>query len=158
MTDAERHNITTTLQDDANPIARGAALIFFGRMNELIAAGQHSPLPFREVKGGHGLIVEDAGPDEAMRMVQEGFARLGGVVALAVLVDEPGLIADDMHWLKRMLGARQQNINYAIMFDMLLQSYVEACSQFVEEDQVAVIEDTVRRAKAILGEDMAEGQ
>jgi hypothetical protein len=72
------------------------------------------------------------------------------VVALSVLTDEPGLIADDMRWLARMFGARNLSPDTGNWAAVLLRTYVEACDTVLPGDASATVRDVVERAILLL--------
>src|SRR5689334_4028500 len=111
MNDADRRKVTEALQRDVDRIADAA-------VSEARAGFVSRP--------GNG-----PGWSPAPEALREGFVHLGGTVALAVLVDEPGLIADDLSWLRRMMGARGMQLDPPTI-DLLFQSYLDACSSILQ--------------------------
>ena len=149
MSDVDRRKVTGVLQREADRITLDATAHFETRMRG-DTPGEGITFPFAGQSGGHVVTEVAAGPDEARSMLREGFQRLGGVVSLAVLVDEPGLIADDLQWLKRMLGARKMLFDYSVMFDLLLDSYLQACMPLLSPPEIGVIRDSFAQAKDLL--------
>src|SRR5437016_4491725 len=129
MNDADRRRIAEALQRENDSVARAAASEANARFT--------SPL-------GHGSLRSQL-PD----LLREGFAHLGGALSLSVLVDEPGLLADDLDWLVRMLLARGMNLDPP-MIDLLLQSYLDACSTILEAEEIEALRDLIDRAKGCI--------
>ena len=96
--------------------------------------------------GAHGAYTA-AGLAEMMR---NGYERLGPVVALSVLTDEPGLIADDMRWLARMFAARDMHLGGDDWAAVLLRTYVDACASVLPAGSSGPVRDVVERAISIL--------
>ncbi len=90
--------------------------------------------------------------DEASAMLQDGFRRLGGVVALGVLVDEPGLIVDDLRWLQRIFSARDIQISGPAWFGNLLAAYIKGAASVLQSGEMLLVSDVVERAMATLTE------
>jgi hypothetical protein len=85
-------------------------------------------------------------------MVVDGFRRLGNVVAVSVLVDEPGLIADDLMWLERMGRALALPLGDREYVQRLVHTYVSACALVLGGDDLRYVEDITERALRLLGE------
>ena len=88
--------------------------------------------------------------DEATRMIVDGFRRLGNVVSVSVLVDEPGLIADDLMWLERMGSALALPLGDRTYVERLVHTYVSACGLVLDGDDLKQVENIVERALAML--------
>ena len=87
---------------------------------------------------------------ELAEMMRNGYERLGPVVALSVLTDEPGLIADDMRWLARMFAARDMHMGGDDWAAALLRTYVDACASVLPEGLSGPVRNVVERAISIL--------
>src|SRR3954453_15834442 len=148
MVDVTRRKTTETLQRDLDRIAAEAAAGFMSRLGDAAVAVDFAPMLGRSAVA-HGRARPPDNSDEALHMVREGFARLGGVLSLCVLVDEPGPLADDLDWLRRMLGARSMQVG-APMIELLMRSYIEACSRFLGPGEVDLLQDQIGRAMNIM--------
>src|SRR3954454_7035915 len=144
MVDVTRRKTTETLQRDLDRIAAEAAAGFMSRLGDAAVAVDFAPMLGRSAVA-HGRARPPDNSDEAFHMVREGFARLGGVLSLCVLVDEPGPLADDLDWLRRMLGARSMPLGPQLL-DLLMTSYLEACFPFLQPVELDLVRDQVTRA------------
>jgi hypothetical protein len=145
MIDPVRQTIAGTLKREADFVAEHAARDLIQRWSEGLASRK----PGAGEPGAAGLQGGTEGPsnaDELMRMMQAGYQKLGGVVALSVLVDEPGLIVDDMRWLDRMFGERNMHPAVSSWQDLLLEAYVQACGAVLNDEESRLVRDVVDRA------------
>ena len=129
MNDAARRKITEALQRENDSVAEAAASEANARFISPLSNG----------------CLQSTLPD----LLKEGFVHLGGALSLGVLVDEPGLLADDLDWLRRMLGARSVQLDPP-MLDLLVQSYLDACASFLGAEEIEAFADLVARAKGRL--------
>ncbi len=153
MVEPGRLNIARLLQREADYVASLAAqdLVSKWEMDRLL--GKASPGAYRDTPGLHGKVSGPTSLDEAVRMMQDGYRRLGSVVALSLMVDEPGLIADDLQWLKRMFGARNMEPGGPVWMETLLDSYVRACESVLSDGEVETVRSVTQKALDLIGED-----
>src|SRR4051794_10488922 len=135
MNDTGRRRTTETLQRELDHIAEAATARLLSQMGSSGFPGTGLPSKSGDSSGAHGKAERSESPNEAFHMVREGFVRLGGVLSLSVLVDEPGLLADDLDWLARMMGARSMRLG-APMLALLMSSFIDACSNFMAPDDI----------------------
>src|SRR5438045_511556 len=101
MNHADRRKITEALLRENDSVAEAAASEAGARFTSQLSNGSlRSTLP---------------------DMLNEGFIHLGGALSLGVLVDEPGLLADDLDWLRRMLGVHGMQLDLPLL-DVLVRS------------------------------------
>lgn len=91
------------------------------------------------------------GQDEVASMVQSGMMRFGKVLALSILVEEPGLLADDLKWLVDMFKPRAALMANRAWLDRLSQAYVAACEPLLDTGQLKVVTQTVECALERVG-------
>ncbi|MEO8288334.1 MAG: hypothetical protein ABI670_18070 [Chloroflexota bacterium] len=144
-----RHNVVKALQQYGNAIARDACSDLRLEWTALL------PVPRSEgrassTNGVDGISRLVATSDEALSMMRNGFTYLGGVVGMSVLVDEPGLIIEDMQWLKRMFGARQMVPETHDWDGLLLRTYAGACRSCLAPEEMDLLQDIIERAIASL--------
>ena len=149
MLDPVRRSITQTLQREVDYVAEHATRELMQRWSMAMSGDRPAGVE-QAMAGLQGGLEGPQNADELVSMVEAGYRKLGGVVALSVLVDEPGLIADDMHWLERMFGARKLHPEAPAWQDLLLDAYVQACGSVLAEDQVEIVRDVVGRAATAL--------
>jgi hypothetical protein len=153
MTDHDRAEVCKTLQREADTLANLAAASLEQKWMHQFAAVHASESAERGAQTGPGDRANHARDVEQMSSsMREGFVRLGSVVALSVLVDEPGLIADDIYWLTRMFGARQLAFNGDDWAADLLHSYTDACASLLPDTMCAPVRESVERALVLLGD------
>jgi hypothetical protein len=156
MDDANRRRITETLQREADRIAEVGASEARARIISQVSNGslrsQAAGIGDRAV-GRQRSPHQQAGTRDSRSplpdLLKEGLAQMGGALSLGVLVDEPGLLADDLHWLRRMLGARGMQLDPPVI-DLLLRSYLDACSSFLDAEEIEALDDLIARAKGRL--------
>jgi hypothetical protein len=149
MKDTARRKITETLQRDLDRIADVAAARLMSQLGDSGLRDSWGLSNSGDVSGSRGQVVSKGSPDEGLYIIKEGFARFGGVLSLSVLVDEPGLIADDLDWLVRMMGAMSMQLG-APTVALLTTSYIDACSNFMESGDVDILNDQIARAIQII--------
>lgn len=154
MDETGRVKIATTLQKQSDVVALRSSQLLFARWGEntqmgSTAATRPVSIPQNGAKGA-----EDR--DELSGMMRDGFRRLGGVIALSVMVDEPGLIVDDMQWLKRLFGARRFTPPDPGWISLLLASYVEATGTVLAPEEVESVRAVAGRALDQLAKEKSE--
>jgi hypothetical protein len=149
-TSVDRAKINRILQREAALIARVAHHELLPQIAGMLAGMQLGDVG-AATGGPHGLP-SGVGPDELGAMVEQGFHRLGALVGFSVLVDEPELIADDLEWLRDMLGVRGVRHVDAEWMSKLVGAYTGAARSVLGEDEHTVICNTTGRALAILRE------
>jgi hypothetical protein len=153
MTDHDRAEVCKTLQRESDTLANLAAASLEQKWMHQFASVHASDSAGRGVQTGRGARPDSAqNVDELTSMLREGFVRLGRVISLSVLVDEPGLIADDIHWLARMFGARQIAFNEDDWAAELLRSYTDACASLLPDTMCASVRESIERALVLLGD------
>ena len=95
-------------------------------------------------------IAPDVQVERLAEMANDGFKRLGPVIGLSVLADEPGLILDDMAWLRRAFATRNVAPPAPDWEVQLLEAYAAACDEVLSARHTAAIHDIVDRAAASL--------
>jgi hypothetical protein len=93
---------------------------------------------------------EREAPDRTAELVLGGFRRLGPVVGLSVLADEPALIIDDIAWLRRAFAVRNMVPAVPGWEARLLEAYAVACCHVLPEQDCSAIRETLRRAASAL--------
>ncbi|MBF6612005.1 MAG: hypothetical protein IVW55_02640 [Chloroflexi bacterium] len=152
MSDSERYKIAKTLQREATYVAQLAEKNFAENASVNASVPAYTMGAFGDIPGLEGSVHGPVDRDEVRAMMQDGFRRLGGVVALSVLVDEPGLIVDDLQWLARIFSARQMEIRDPMWFDDLLTAYVKGAAAVLQSGDVPLVAGVVERAMAALTE------
>ena len=80
---------------------------------------------------------------DAEAVLCDHFVRLGGVLAMAVLVDEPDLVVDELKWLQHFHPRSfEPPANYR---SLLTSTYMRACTSLLSSDELAVLADLVQR-------------
>jgi hypothetical protein len=148
MNDTARRKITETLQRDLDRIADLAAARLLSQLGNSGLPDSWAPSISGDASSSRGQVASQGSPDEGLHIIKEGFARFGGVLSLSVLVDEPGLVADNLDWLDRMMGARSMQLG-APMAALLTTSYIDACSTFLEPADIEILDDQIARAMLI---------
>ncbi|HET9494848.1 MAG TPA: hypothetical protein VFR15_11515 [Chloroflexia bacterium] len=147
MTDDRRKSLLAELQRRNDEIAEVAAQrVVRAWESALIAQGAPS-------HAADMAAVRTAPPATAERvaeMVVDGFKRLGPVVGLSVLAEEPGLIVDDMTWLHRAFSTRNMAPPIPGWEAQLLRAYESACSDILPAEDCTLIHDVIERAAADL--------
>jgi hypothetical protein len=147
MTDDRRKALLAEMQRRNDEIAEAAAQrVVRAWQSALVAHGAPS-------SAADMVAVRTTPPATAERvaeMVVDGFKRLGPVVGLSVLADEPGLIVDDMAWLRRAFGTRNMVPPVPGWEAQLLRAYEAACSEFLPPENSTLIHDVIERAVAEL--------
>lgn len=150
MTETDLGRITKTLRREAAFIAQLAAR----ELASQVGPGSLPEAMALDVPDGEiplsGRVSGLDSMDEVALMVQEGFQRFSHVVALSVLVDEPGLIADDLYWLKRLYTARQLRLGDMAALQGMVQAYVGACALVLDDSEHRIVQDVVARALALM--------
>jgi hypothetical protein len=147
-----RHNVVKALQQHAGTIARDASSDLRIEWSAIFSVPQTaSSVP--DASGLEGSQVPLEAGDEMLGMMRNGFTHLGGVVGMSVLVDEPGLIIEDMQWLKRMFGARQMVPPIQDWDGLLLRTYAEACRSCLAPEEMVLLQDIIDRAISTLATD-----
>ena len=152
MDAADRRRIAETLQREFDRIAEAGATRFLSQLSSGSLRLQ-GPGTRDRVAGRHRSPHQQAGiraPQYPISdLLKEGLTQVVGTFSLGVLVDEPGVLADDLDWLRRMLGARGIHLD-PTMLDLLLRSYLDACSSLLEPQDIEALDDLVARAKGRL--------
>ncbi len=159
MDEAYRHRITGILQSEAEVIALAATAIFTSDWVKAVGSESTPPFifqeaPSQETTDAHDRLRATQNLGEIQYMIRDGYVRLGGVIALSVFTDQPGLIADDLRWLRQMFSARNIPVPFPAMFEVLLRSYVRACAKVLGPEEVRIVTGTVERAREILEQEM----
>ena len=156
MNDAGRRKITEALQRENDSVAEAAASEARARIISQVSNGslrsQAAGIGDRAV-GRQRSPHQQAGTRDSRSplpdLLKEGFVHLGGALSLGVLVDEPGLLADDLDWLRRMLGVHGMQLDLPLL-DVLARSYLDACSSFLDAEEIEALDDLIARAKGRL--------
>ncbi len=151
MPEPSHRRIADTLQRNVDYIATCAAESLgtlapeqWGRAAQEVA---REPIPSGRHRAGlGGEVTIPPTQDEAAMMIVDGFRRLGKVVAVSVLVDEPGLIADDLTWLEHMFGSLGLTRMDSTFVQHLARTYVSACGNVLSGDDLLAVETLVERA------------
>jgi hypothetical protein len=146
----DRAEINRTLQREAAVIARAAHRNLLPQIAGMLQGMQRGDVGVH-VGGGPGPRGE-IGPDEIGAMVEQGFHRLGALVGFSVLVDEPELIADDLEWLRDLLGVRGVRNVDAEWMSKLIGAYTGAARSVLGEDEYTTVCRTTESALGILRE------
>jgi hypothetical protein len=136
MTDERNRALLAQIQRHNDEIAEAATRrVLFAWEAALLARGAPAiadDAPPAEVK-------RLATPERIAEMVVNGFKRLGPVVGLSVLTDEPGLIVDDMAWLQRAFTSRGMLPGMPGWEAQLLKAYAAACCEVLPDEDCAPI-------------------
>jgi hypothetical protein len=146
----DRAEINRTLQREAAVLARAACSNLLPQIAGMLHGMQRGDVG-AYVGGGPGPQGEIS-QDEMGAMVEQGFHRLGALVGFSVLVDEPELIADDLEWLRDLLGVRGVRNVDADWMSKLVGAYTGAARSVLGEDEHTVVCRTTEIALAILRE------
>jgi hypothetical protein len=113
----------------------------------------------RIVDAWRGVTTSSGGPNSAPAaeaaeriagLIFDGYRRLGPVVALSVITGEPGLIVDDIAWLRRGLGARVMPPGVPGWEARLLEAYTAACCEVLPAEDCVAVRETIERAISTL--------
>jgi hypothetical protein len=147
MADDERKALLTRIQRHNDEIARAAARRVLGTWERTLVSRSW---PSTAADASTTRTSSSASTERVAEMVFDGFRRLGPVIGLSVLADEPRLIVDDMAWLRRAFDARNMAPKIPGWESELLRAYVAACSDFLQPAECSVVRDIVDRAAAEL--------
>lgn len=144
MPEVDLQRVAAVLRREEAVIARSATQLLYSQSalsEEGAEAGSSAVrLGMNEVGAGGG--------DETEEMASEGFRRLGRVVALSLLVDEPRLISDDIGWLVRLTGSSSLPESDPSWFKRLLTAYLQACEPFLHGDEWHALMEVVEKSLA----------
>jgi hypothetical protein len=151
MPDSQRAEVSKALEREVATLANVAASSLQEKWSAwlppLAEDGTAGPGTATGSSGGaHGAYTAA----ELAEMMRNGYERLGPVVALSVLTDEPGLIADDMRWLARMFAARDMHLGGDDWAAVLLRTYADTCDSMLPEGLSGPVRDVIERAISIL--------
>lgn len=157
MVDAQKIEVARAIQRESDKLAAMSARLLAQSFAQHFAGGQQGQPPATAPEHDPtGLAGNERGPqnaDEMIEMARNGFVRLGSVLALSVMVDEPGLIADDMRWLTRLFGARNVGMPTPGWLSLLLRTYADACDAVLTPEMSAQARDMVERSIVLLEAD-----
>lgn len=149
MIDHFRTQVSKTLEREANTLANVATATLAQRwISHAVAPTSSFPAPTSGLSEGNS---PSWNRDELNSILRDGFVWLGSVIGLSIVVDEPGLIADDVRWLTRMFGARQISINSEAWVEELLHSYATACETTLPAEMCAPVHESIKDALQLLG-------
>jgi hypothetical protein len=148
----DRRQLVAVLEREAEHVALNAATIFTSGMSEFERGAGSWCVLSTTTPGSHEALSDNGhgSHDESIPTLEEGFQRFGRVVVLAVLCDEPKLVSDDLVWLRDMLRARDVEVDYPLVSDLLLNAFLKACSSILTPGQALVVGDVFERAKQSL--------
>ena len=150
MPEADRHKIAETLHRYSSRIAGNATAALAPHISELRSGKEALAREDRTAAGVPGGIVTTdllpEGHSDLLAMAEDGFRRLGSIVAFSVLVDEPGLITTDLLWLQTMLASRGMDKGNFLWVPLLVRTYVAACQSALNSQDFQVVENVVERA------------
>jgi hypothetical protein len=148
VTQFDRSKLNRVLQRESQRVARAATETLLPYMERALM-----PVRASNARGGlEGRASISTDPDEMALMMEDGFRRLGALVGFSVLVDEPGLIADDLIWLRDMLGGRGVRKLSHGWLENMMHVYVGACANVLDEEELRMVRETTERALALLHE------
>ena len=144
----DRPKINLALQRESQTIARAATQTLLPYMERALEPVRASS----SVRGPGNQVSHWTDPDELASSMEEGFRRLGALVGFSVLVDEPGLIADDLLWLRDLFRARGVRKLSQGWIENIVHVYVSACANVLGEGELRLVRETTGRALALLNE------
>lgn len=142
MTDPHRTHIYNALERESYTLANLAATTL---------EQQWLPHLSTYPSQASGRLQKTVVQDDLRSMLRDSFLWIGSVTALSILVDEPGLIAEDAHWHVKMFGVQNMSHNYADWIEDLLRTYANACATVLPETTYSSVHDTIERALDIAG-------
>jgi hypothetical protein len=146
---AARKRIGDLLRQQAPAIARDAAGLFLQQLQldaQTLAAGVEG------APATTSLVLPVGGSDEAEAILADSFQRLLGVLALSLLVDEPGLASEELQWLDRSVGARFEGVPGASGPERLIDALSGACRHFLGSDDSDLLDAWLAQARSGLNE------
>lgn len=150
MTDQERAEVCKLIQREADKLASHASRTLEQMwLANLTGRPAAETVPESAASRPDLPGKPDTAPkaDELTAMLRDGFVRLGSVIALSVLVNEPGLITEDLLWLSRMFSARNISVGGDWTAD-LLRTYAAACADVLPAASCEPIRETIEAALA----------
>ena len=148
----DRRQLVAVLERETEHVAMNAAAIFTSGINEFERGAGSWCVLSATTPESREAVPHNRNDNhvEALPTLEEGFQRLVGVVVLAVLCDEPKLLSDDLVWLREMLRAKNVEVDYPPVSDLLLNAFLKAYSSVLTPSQALVVGEVFERAKQSL--------
>lgn len=144
--DPDRKKRADSLRSVAHRIAQDAAQAMAGAARQGGASAVEQEGTGRiDAHDPFGGIAPMQPPDEDIAMLEDDFSRLGHVVALALHVDEPDLVADHLQWSDS-LYAHHSPIWESGWVGRFVGSYRQACRAHLPGDSYQAVSTLLDRA------------